>query len=193
MLPILYDGASSTGRFLEPPGLVALLRDPKVAADLYKLCRCADYVLFTKDERTIGIERKTANDFFNSTSRRTRQSPEAEPRPRMSQQISRLIGGVDVPILLLEGPIGRTSDSRVMAGGVRRRWHYNYWLAWQVYLPVKLIWTDSHEGTAWVVNYLSRWASEHSASELVGYPPGLGAYTEELVRFAKEHVSCGVQ
>lgn len=72
-----------------------------------------DYLWVSKDNRTVGVERKTASDFLSSLS-----GKQANGRTRFQNQMDRMRTTYDVPILLIEGYLHPRSDgfTEIQAG-----------------------------------------------------------------------------
>ena len=89
----------------------------------------ADYTLESYDGKTVGIERKEANDLLNSLA-----------SGRLAKQLQNLLNTYDVPIFLLEGKLGQLQDdsghSHITLSGGETRWTTeavrNFLLSWEL-------------------------------------------------------------
>ena len=89
----------------------------------------ADYTFEAYDGKTVGIERKEANDLLNSLA-----------SGRLAKQLQNLLNTYDVPIFLLEGKLGQLQDdsghSHILLSGGETRWTTeavrNFLLSWEL-------------------------------------------------------------
>ena len=88
-----------------------------------------DFTFEAYDGKTVGIERKEANDLLNSLA-----------SGRLAKQLQNLLNTYDVPIFLLEGKLGQLQDdsghSHITLSGGETRWTTeavrNFLLSWEL-------------------------------------------------------------
>lgn len=159
--PIIID-YTGPGRKSEPESIRKLLGDDNIIeADLYKLFKAGDYLMFTKDGYTVGLERKEAKDLFGSM----KGGSSTEPS-RLIKQLDNLSEAFDFPVLAITGNIERSIDGKVVANGRRLEWWYNYYSMWQWRQTMKLWILADDIAFAKGLLMLRVWLAIHNVAEV---------------------------